>query len=251
MNPSKVKTAKEIELMKKGGEILSRVLLETEKIIKVGMSTSEVDQFIAKQIKEYEAEPSFLGYKNYPAVSCVSINDEIVHGIPTERKIKNGQIVGIDIGIRYQSLCLDMAKTITIGEIPAETALLIEATKQALESGIKELKPGVAIGTISAKIQERIEKDGFWVIRELAGHGIGKNPQEAPSIPNYGREGEGEILKEGMVICLEPMASLTKTSVEVDRADGWTIHTANHSLAAHFEKTILITKTGSEVLTDF
>lgn len=237
--------------MKEGGRILSRVFKDAENFLEPGVSTSEVDQFIGQKIKEYGAEPSFFGFKNYPAISCVSIDDEVVHGIPTERKIKKGQIVGLDIGLRYKGLCLDMAKTIAIGEISPEAALLIETVKQALESGIKEIKPGVAIGTISAKIQERIEKDNFWVIRELAGHGIGKNPQEAPSIPNFGREGEGDILKEGMVICLEPMASLNKTSVEVDRADGWTIRTANHALAAHFEKTILITETSSEVLTPF
>lgn len=246
----KIKTEKEIEAMREGGKILSQIILLAKNFLKPHISTYEVEEFVVEQLGKYGVKSSFLNYKGYPKNSCISVNEEVVHGIPGKRIIENGDIVGIDLGIYYQGLCLDAAITIPIGEVSFEAQKLLIATKDALEIAIKLCKPGVPLGTIGAAIETRIKKDGLSVVENLCGHGIGESPQEPPVVPNYGKEGRGEKLIAGITICIEPMITVGNGKIIV-KNDGWTIATRDETLSAQFEKTILITETGSEVLTPF
>lgn len=244
-----IKTPEEIEIMRKAGHISGLVLDTLKKEIKPGMTTFEIDATADRIIEENGATASFKGFGGYPAATCVSVNEEIVHGIPSKgRIVKEGDIVGIDVGAYYQGFHSDTAITVPVGVISGEKQRLLDITQKSLMDGIKLVKPGVHLGDIQAVIQETIESAGFGVIRDLTGHGIGRQLQEAPQIPNYGKKGTGLILKEGMVICIEPMVSIGTWQVRV-KPDGWTVVTADGSPSAHFEHTIAVTKDGFEVLT--
>ncbi len=243
----KIKTAEEIEIMREGGKKLASVLSFVSKEAKPGVSTFKLDQLAEKLIREVGGEPSFKNYKTtddkipYPASLCVSINDEIVHGIPSVRIIKGHDIVSLDLGMKYKGFHTDMAVTIGFGKI-------IEVTKKCLEEGIKAIKEGAHLDDVSFAIQNCAEKNNFNVIRDLVGHGVGKELHEEPEIPNFGKRGEGPILKAGMVLAIEPMLTSGSGKIILD-SDEWTWKTKEGALAAHFEHTVLVTKNGAEILT--
>lgn len=263
-----IKNAEEIKIMREGGRHLAEILQKVVAAAEPGVSTWELDQLAEELIFDSGGEPAFKGYtvretkKPYPGTMCISINDEIVHAIPRkDRILREGDVVGLDIGMKWPSskpttynlqptisLYTDMAVTIGIGKISSEAERLIRATKEALDIGIRQVRPGARIGDISHVIQRRLEKDKLGIIRDLAGHGVGKALHEDPLIPNYGRKGTGPELCEGMVIAIEPMATLGDRHIILDD-DQWTFRTADGSLAAHFEHTVAVMPTGAEVLT--
>lgn len=247
-NQITIKNKTKIEKMKKAGHIAALVLDTIQKEIRTGMSTKQIDQLAEKIILNNKATCSFKGFGGFPAATCVSINDEVVHGIPKNRIIKEGDLVGIDVGVYYLGYHADTAITIGVGKISSENQKLLEVTKKSLQNGIALIKPGIHLGDVQAEIQKTIESAGFGVIRDLTGHGIGTELQEAPSIPNFGKSGTGLVLKEGMTIAIEPMVSIGDYHVRI-KADGWTVVTADGSNSAHFEHSIAVTSTGAEVLT--
>lgn len=250
-----IKTAKEIKILREGGKILASVLKEVAKRAKPGVATIELDELAEKLIRRAGGEPSFLNYKtrydkiSYPASLCVSKNDEVVHGIPGSDKILiEGDIVSLDLGMKYKGLYTDTAITVPVGEIDEKAKKLIEACKKSLLEAIRAAKSGATIGDIGFAAQKFVEKNKFGVIRNLAGHGVGYKVHEEPEIPNFGRRGTGEILREGMILALEPMITDGGYEIFLDD-DNWTWKTKDGSLAAHFEHTIVVTKKGGEILT--
>lgn len=243
-----IKNKAEIEKMKKAGHIAALVLDRIKKEIKPGMTTLQIERKAEKIILENKAECSFKGFGGYPAATCISINEEVVHGIPSNRTVKVGDLVGIDIGVYFLGYHADTAITIGIGQVSKEKQKLLDVTLDSLKKGIAMVKPGIHLGDVQAVIQNTIESAGFGVIRDLSGHGIGTELQEPPSIPNFGQKGTGLIMQEGMTIALEPMVSSGDFSVRV-KPDGWTVITADGSPSAHFEHTIAVTSTGAEILT--
>jgi len=243
-----IKNLAEIAKMKQAGHIAALVLDIIKKEIKPGMTTGEIDKIAEKTILENKADCSFKGFGGYPAATCISINEEVVHGIPGNRVVKEGDLVGIDVGVYYLGYHADTAITVGVGKISAEKKKLIDVTQESLRKGITMVKPDVHLGDVQAIIQKTIESAGFGVIRDLTGHGIGTQLQEPPSIPNFGKVGTGLILQKGMTIAIEPMVSVGNWHVRVEN-DGWTVVTADGSPSAHFEHTIAITATGAEILT--
>lgn len=244
----KLKTKKEIAQMRLGGKIASRILKMLGKSLKAGLTTGQIDQMAEVLIEKAGAQPSFKDYHGYPGNICVSINDEVVHGIAGRRLIKNGDLVSLDIGIFFQGFHTDTAATFGVGKVSLEAKKLLDVTRQSLDLGIKTCVAGRFLGDVQFIIQKTIENAGFSVIRNLAGHGVGRALQEPPSISNYGRPATGPKLQEGMTLALEPMVSAGDWQVKT-LADGWTVVTCDKSLSAHFEHTIAITKTDAEVLT--
>jgi len=243
-----LKTKEEIAKMRDGGKIAASVLVKLAELSKPGITTAELDSEAEKMIHQAGAEPSFKGFSGYPAATCISINDEIVHGIPSTRVVKEGDLIGIDVGVFYKGFHTDTAITVGVGKILPEEEKLIFVTKASLETGIKAAKAGAHLGDIQAAIQEVIDRAGYGIIRDLTGHGVGRQLQEPPLIPNYGKRGTGPVLEEGMTIAIEPMVSLGDYRVEI-LPDGWTIASKDHSVTAHFEHTIAVTKNGAEILT--
>ena len=243
-----IKSEHEIELMRKAGYLVSLTHKYLKPFIKAGITTKELDKLAYDFIIEHGGVPSCLGYEGFPATLCTSINDEVVHGIPSNRKLKNGDIITIDMVIGYKGYQGDAAWTYEVGDISPKKKYLMEHTENALYEGIKQVKPGNHIGDISNAIEEYAKKHNLGVIRELCGHGIGTDMHEDPDVPNYGKKGEGPRLKEGMVICIEPMLNLgTREIYMMD--DNWTIKTDDGLPSAHYEHTILVTKDGYEILT--
>src|SRR3989338_6460038 len=246
---------KEIEMLAEGGKILSEVLGTVAGMVRPGISTFELDELAEKKIREAGAQPAFLGYsekgmKPYPASLCTSINAELVHCIPKkDRVLKAGDIISLDLGVKYKNLITDMATTVAVGVVPNKTQKLLEVTKQSLDESLKILAPGVTLGDLGAKIESYAKKNKFGVVRDLVGHGVGKSVHEDPQVPNYGEPGKGLKLKEGMVLAIEPMFSLGSERIKVT-PDGWGIATADGSLSAHFEKTIVIVEGGYRILTE-
>lgn len=243
-----LKTYKEIKIMKEGGKIAAHILKIIQKKAVGGITTKQLDDIAKSEIKKAGVKASFLGHAGFPANICTSINSEVVHGIPGRKTLKEGDIIGIDFGVLYKGYHTDTAVTVGVGKINAKKKRLIKIAKESLNRGIEIIKPGVRLGDIQNTIQEYVEKEGFSVVRDLAGHGIGKELQENPSIPNYGSRGTGPILKEGMVIAIEPMITDGRWQVKI-LADGWTVVTADGSDSAHFEHTVAVVKNGYEVLT--
>lgn len=244
----KPKTADEIAIMKQGGHKLAAVRNQLVKAVKPGVTGKDLDTLAFGLIKEAGGIPSFLNFDGYPASTCISINEEIVHGIPSPRPFEEGDLVGIDIGMLYKGFHTDTAITVPIGKISKKEERLLSVTQKALAVGIKQAKPGVHLGDVQFAIQKVIEKAKMGIIRELSGHGIGRQLQEQPAIPNFGQPGTGPVLKPGVTLALEPMVSLGKPDIVV-MADGWTVSTRDLSPTAHFEHTIAITNKGSEILT--
>lgn len=245
-----IKNYHQIETMRRGGKILAKILKRLEEMVKPGVSGEDLDREAAWMIKEAGAKPSFLNYKDYHKNICVSINEEVVHGLPSERKFQNGDLIGIDLGILYQGLHTDAAITIGVGKIDPKTKLLMETTKLALDEAIKLVKPGARLYDIGRKISQIAKSAGLSVVKDLCGHGIGKNLQEPPSILNFPDKKYDFILRPGMTICLEPMLNLGRSEIQTKK-DGWTVITKDHSRSAHFEHTILVAKNGFEILTSF
>ena len=257
-----IKTKEEIELIRENGKRLSRVLDRVAGAARPDVSTAELDRLAERLIIESGGKPSFKEYRikgvalAYPATMCISINEEVVHGIPRNNRIlREGDIVGLDIGMWWpigqehgRPLCTDMAVTIGIGQISKEAERLIDVTRESLAVGIDHVKAGATVGDIGNAIEQYLKKNHLGIIRDLAGHGVGYELHEEPLIPNYGKAGQGVELKEGMVIAIEPMATLGDWRV-VLAEDQWTFKTADNSLGAHFEHTMAVTKDGADVLT--
>ena len=244
-----IKIPEEIEIMAEGGKILASIMKELEKEVRPGITTRELDRLAESLIFKYKGKCSFKGYDNFPACLCTSINEEIVHSVPSDRALKEEDIITLDLGNFYKGFHTDMAVTLPVGKIDPEARRLIRVTKKALKRGIKKIRPGNTIGDIGNTIQRYVEDQGFNVVRSLCGHGIGKELHEDPQIFNFGKRHKGEKLKEGMVICLEPM--ITDGDYHLKKAkDGHGYQTEDGSLSAHFEQTIAVTKDGCQTLTN-
>lgn len=256
MQKPSIKTAEDITLLRKGGAVLARILDEVTKNIAPGDTTQDIEDAVMECIERYKVEPLILGYhpefapRPYPAASCVSINDVLVHGIPNEspETIVDGDVVSVDVVIGYEGLVLDSARTIGVGTISSEASNLLEVTKKALDAGIKAARPGNTVRDIGAAI-EAVVPEGFGIVEDLCGHGVGYALHEPPNIPNFVMKGKTQTLHEGMVVAIEPMITSGKKEVIFDKIDGYTVRTADGSLGAHMEHTVLITKKGPEILT--
>lgn len=246
---TRIKTKQEIADMRESGRMLATVLEHLRKRVKAGMTTKDLAVMAAVELRKLGGQPAFLGYQGFPDVLCTSVNDEVVHGIPSDHVLKDGDIIGMDFGVTYNGMITDGAISVIIGKTGDQRLkTLLTTTEQALSAGIGALQSGSRIGDIGAAIETVLNKQKLGIVRDLVGHGVGHHLHEEPNIPNYGRAGSGAELKEGMTIAIEPMATLGTDDVYVD-IDGWTIKTKDGSMAAHFEHTILVTGEGAEVLT--
>ena len=243
-----LKSPPELDLMRKAGVIVAGCLDMAQRILRPGVRLDEVDDEIESYIRSQGATPSFKGYLGYKKTTCISLNEEVVHGIPGPRVIQEGDIVGFDVGAIWQGYHGDAARTFAMGPVPEATRKLMRVTREALEKGIEQARVGNRLGDISHAIQVHAESNGFSVVRNLVGHGIGQDLHEKPQVPNYGPPGVGPRLKPGLVLALEPMLNAGGADVYT-KADRWTIVTADGSLSAHYEQTVAITENGPEVLT--
>ncbi len=250
-----IKTKEEIETMREGGKLLAGIVRKVAEAVKPGLKTKELDILARELIESAGSKPAFLGYDGFPATLCVSINEEVVHGVPSDRELKQGDVVSLDLGLIYKGFVTDMAVTVPVlGDMTYEEwvkdnsvlAKLIETTKAALNAGIKQVKTGNKLGRVGSAIQAVIEKQGLSVIREMVGHGVGKNLHEEPQIPNFGDRNDGPTLAEGMVLAIEPMVSVGDWHI---KKTGYAYSTRDGSLVAHFEHTVAVTKDGPEILT--
>lgn len=243
-----IKSKREIELLKNAGNIVYQTHQYLKPYIKEGITTKELDKLAEDFIRSKDATPSFKGYEGFPSTLCTSINSEVVHGFPSGRKLKNGDIISIDIGACYKGYHGDSAWTYTVGEVDEKTKQLLEDTEKSLFVGLEQVKPGNRIGDIGYAIEQYARKHNLGVVRELCGHGVGTSVHEDPEVPNYGIPNTGPRLKEGMVIAVEPMLTLGSPKVFLHDND-WTVDTQDGSLSAHFEHTVVVTKDGYQILT--
>ena len=243
-----IKTKEEIAIMREGGRILAEITKDLERMVKPGISTQELNRAAQALVLKSGGKCSFLGFNGYPACLCTSVNEEIVHAIPSGRILKEGDIVSLDLGMLYKGLHTDIAVTVPCGKVSPEINRLIRVTKKALKRGIKKVGPYNTFGDISNTIQRYIEDQGFSVVKDLCGHGIGRNLHEDPEILNYGTRHSGAEIKPGMVFCLEPMIAMGKGEIKKSK-DGYAYETADGSLSCHFEHTMVATKNGAKVLT--
>jgi methionyl aminopeptidase len=243
-----VKTKEEIVIMAEGGNILADIMKELKKRVEPGITTKELDRVAETLILKSGGQPSFKGYQKFPAALCASLNEEIVHAVPSQRKLKEGDILSLDLGIYYKGFHSDMAFTLPVGDVPSDVQRIIRVTRKALKRGIKKVKIGNTFGDISNTIQRYVESQGFNVVRDLCGHGIGKELHEEPQILNYGKRHSGPEIKEGMTFCLEPMVTAGGWKLKRS-ADGFGFETADGSLSCHFEQEIVATKDGAKILT--
>lgn len=243
-----LKTPGDIVSMREASRVVARTLELLKGVVKAGVTTAELDSFAEKQIRSMGAEPAFLGYRGYPATLCISINEEIVHGIPDDKHVvRTGDIVSLDLGAVIGGFYGDATITVGVGEISGAARKLIDVTKRSLDLALEEVKPGARLGDVSWAVQKYAEANGMSIIREFTGHGIGRRLHEEPSIPNYGRPGTGPVLKQGMTLAIEPMIALGGPEILI-RKNGWTAVTADGSLAAHWEHTVAVTGSGCEIL---
>lgn len=245
----KIKTEEEIRIMAEGGKILSKIMKELIKEVKPGVTTKHIDKVAESLVFKYRAKPSFKNFSNFPATICASINEELVHCIPSSRELKEGDIFSIDMGVLYKGYHSDMAVTVPVGEVSPEAMRLIRVTKKALKRGIKKIRTGLTFGDIGNTIQRYVDDQGFGIVRDLCGHGIGRELHEDPQINNYGRRKTGPKIKEGMVFCIEPMITIGGYEIKKSK-NGYGFQTKDDSLSAHFEHTIAVTEKGVRVLTD-
>ena len=243
-----IKSQRELDIMRKAGRIVAAILDILKKKIEPGIITAELDRITVEEMKRHGVTSSFKNYRGFPAHLCVSINEQLVHGIPGDRVLKEGDIVSLDFGAVYEGFHGDAALTVGVGEISPQARSLIETTEGALQSGISSARCGAHLGDISAAIQSYVESRGLAVVREYVGHGIGRQMHESPQIPNYGAAGQGPLLSKGMTLALEPMVNAGDWRTKV-AGDGWTVTTADGRLCAHFENTIAITDGEAEILT--
>jgi len=246
--PIIIKTDEEVAIIKRAGREVAQVLQILAREARPGVKTKELDRIVRREFAARGVTPTFLGYQRYPAGVCVSVNDEIVHGIPGDRALKDGDIASIDLGATYRGFVGDAAITVGVGRISEQAQRLLRATETALHKGIAAARAGNPLGAVSHAIQTAVESEGFSVVREYVGHGVGRNMHEDPQVPNYGSPGQGPILRKGMVLALEPMVNTGDWHTK-RHADGWTVSTLDGSLSAHFEHTIAITDGDAEILT--
>ena len=245
-----IKTAEEIELLRASNLLVSRALAEVGKAINPGVSTLKLDKIAEEYLRDHGGSPGFLGYNGFPATLCTSLNDEVVHGIPSEKELSIGDILSVDCGVKLQGYFGDSAYTFPVGEPSMEYKSLMLRTRESLFKGIEAAVAGNRLGDIGYAIQNHAEQAGYSVVREMVGHGLGQNLHEEPEVPNYGRRGIGIKLKEGMVICIEPMINMGTRFIKQDN-DGWTIRTSDGKPSAHFELAVAITKGEPDVLSTF
>jgi methionyl aminopeptidase len=247
---TRVKTANEILAMRESGRMLATVLQLLSDKLEVGMSTKQLADIARDETKRLGGKPAFLGFQGFPDVLCVSINEEVVHGIPRASKIiASGDIVSLDFGVTYKGMITDAAISRIAGKARAEDKALVETTAESLQAGVSVLRDGVKTGDIGASVAAVLASHNYGIVRDLVGHGVGHELHEDPNIPNYGRRGTGPLLRSGMTIAIEPMATVGSYEIYIAE-DGWTIITTDHSRAAHFEHTLLITDDGAEILTE-
>jgi len=243
-----IKSPRELEAMRKAGQVVARMISAIKAAVEPGMTTKELDTVAAKELKRQGAKPAFLGYMGFPATICTSVNEQIVHGIPSGRVLKEGDLVKVDVGAVVDGLYGDSAVTLPVGQVSDEAIKLMEATKGSLDAAIAVVKAGNRLGDIGAAVQEYAESRGYGVVREYVGHGIGRKLHEEPQIPNYGVAGRGALLHAGMVIAIEPMVNIGTWRTRA-LEDGWTVVTADGKLSAHFEHTMAVGEDGAEILT--
>lgn len=244
------KTHEEIEFIRESSLLVAKTLAEVAKVIRPGVTTLELDKVAEEFIRDNQATPAFLNYNGFPNSLCISVNEQVVHGIPGTKELKDGDICSVDCGVVKNGFFGDSAYTFPIGEVAEEILLLLKATKESLYKGIEKAIAGNRLGDVSAAIQEYAENQGFSVVRELVGHGIGRNLHEKPEVPNYGKRGSGMVLKEGLVIAIEPMINMGTKAVIHER-DGWTVRTADKKPSAHFEHTVAVKKGEADILSSF
>lgn len=238
-----LKSSREIQIMQSGGNILKEIFREVQVAVKPEVTTGELDAIAEKIILRSGGKPAFKGYRGFPKTACISVNEEVVHGIPGKRKLIAGDIVSFDIGVIVEGYYADAARTWPVGEMSELKLRLIQSAKASLQAGLEAYKPGCRIGDLSAKIQQRIEADGFQVVRDYVGHGIGRGLHEEPQVPNYGKAGHGPKIEPGLVLAIEPMVTEGHYAVET-LEDGWTVVTQNRKLASHYEDTIAFLEDG-------
>ncbi|MBF0490002.1 MAG: type I methionyl aminopeptidase [Candidatus Omnitrophica bacterium] len=247
-NRIRIKSSQEIDILKKAGKILSLIIKQVGSSLTAGMTTKDIDEKVESLIQQYGVKPAFKGYRGFPACACISVNEAVVHGIPNQRIIRKGDIISIDIGIIYEDYYSDSAVTVGVGPVNPETQRLLEVTEVALYKGIEKACASRHLSDISHAVQSYVELHGFSVVRDFVGHGIGRQLHEDPEIPNYGQAHQGPVLKEGMVLAIEPMVNMGVHRTRVLN-DGWTVVTEDGKPSAHFEHCILITSNGAEILT--
>jgi methionyl aminopeptidase len=238
----------EIAKLRRVNQLVGRILAELRQMVRPGVTTTEIDALAEQRVREAGAEPAFKGYHGYPATVCSSVNEQVVHGIPSARALNEGDVVSIDMGARLDGFFGDSAVTVPVGQVSESAAALLRVTEEALFHGIEAVKPGARVSDIGAAVQQHVEAHGFSVVREFVGHGLGTALHEEPQIANYGPGGRGPRLSEGMVLAIEPMVNAGQPAVKV-LADGWTAVTRDGSLSAHFEHTVVVTGEGCEILT--
>ncbi len=248
--PIILKTDEEIELMRESNRLVGMTLGELSKHIRPGITTLQLDKIAEEFIRDHGAIPTFLGYNGFPNTLCTSVNENVVHGIPNNKPLEDGDIVSIDCGTMKNGFCGDSAYTFCVGNVSEEIKQLLQATKESLYKGIEQAKEGKRVGDIGFAIQSYCEKKGYSVVRELVGHGIGRNMHEAPEVPNYGRPGTGPLLKNGMCIAIEPMINKGGHKVVFEN-DGWTVRTKDRKPSAHFEHTVAIRNGNADILSTF
>lgn len=245
-----LKSEEEVLLIKESAQVLGKAHAEVAKWIKPGITTKQLDKVAEEFIKDHKGLPSFKGYNGFPAALCISLNDVVVHGFPSQYQLREGDVISIDCGVKLNGFHSDSAYTYPVGNISPELMNLLKRTKQSLYLGIEQATEGKRVGDIGYAIQSYVERFGYGVVRELVGHGVGRNLHESPEVPNYGKRGQGPKLREGIVIAIEPMITLGKRAV-VQEKDGWTIRTTDRKPAAHFEHTVVVRKGKAEILTTF
>jgi methionyl aminopeptidase len=246
-----IKTAEEVELMRQSNLLVSTTLAEVAKHIAPGVSTEKLDQVAEAFIRDHGAVPGFLGYQGYPKTLCTSVNSEVVHGIPSEKVIlKGGDVVSVDCGVIMNKFYGDTAFSFEVGDVSEEVRRLLTTTRESLLKGIEQAVEGKRVGDIAYAVQQTAESNGYSVVREMVGHGLGRHMHESPEVPNYGRKGSGQKMKKGMVICIEPMINMGKRQIQQE-PDGWTIRAADNLPSAHFELAVAIDKGKADVLSTF
>jgi methionyl aminopeptidase len=247
---TRVKSEAEIALMRESGRQTALVLQALVEQIEVGMTTKEVADIARRELKAIPdaGKHAFFGYEGFPEVICISVNDEVVHGIPGKYTLQSGDIVGLDYGVNYRGMITDAARSVIVGKADPKDEKMLKATLEALDAGIFMVRGGCRVGQIAAAIQEVLERGGYGIVRDMVGHGVGHQVHEEPNIPNYGEKGSGPTLQAGMTIAIEPMSTQGDWRIKME-PDGWTIKTADGSRSGHFEDTVLITEDGAEILT--
>ncbi len=245
-----IRTAEEIELIRECNLLVSKTLGEISKVVKPGVSTNQLDKLAEEFIRDHNAEPGFLGYQGFPKTLCTSLNSQVVHGIPSDIELIDGDIISVDCGVRMNGYYGDTAYTFTVGEVSQEALKLLKTTKESLFEGVKAAVNGSRTGDVGFAVQQYCESAGYSVVRELVGHGLGTGLHEAPEVPNYGRRGRGPKLNKGMVICIEPMINMGKKEI-IQEDDGWTIRTKDNMPSAHFELAIAIGDKDPDILSTF